>query len=83
MTPLLSMHLKQHADWLELFIAWSEPLSLFPIYKPRTVKEHHSLFHCTQNRQLEHREKQVATFDNKCIALELETTPLTPSWPTE
>ena len=30
-TPLPSMLLKQHADWLELFMAWSEPLCLFPI----------------------------------------------------
>src|SRR4029434_3645373 len=36
-TPLPSMYLKALVDWLKWFIAWSEPLALFPVYRARTL----------------------------------------------
>ena len=37
-TPLPPVLMKQCVDWLELFMAWSEPLCLFPIYSARVLQ---------------------------------------------
>src|SRR4029434_11236608 len=36
-TPLPSVLMKQHVDWLELFMVWSEPLCFFTIYSGSNV----------------------------------------------
>ena len=39
-----SVFLKQCVDWLELCMAWSVSLCLFPVYRARTVYVHQRLF---------------------------------------
>ena len=46
-TPLSSMYLKPHVDWLKWFIVWCKPLGFFPVYRARTVCELQSCFECT------------------------------------
>ena len=47
-------------DRLGLFMARSEPLCLFPIYRARTVYEHQIFWAHTLNRQLQKHEEQFA-----------------------
>ena len=70
------MLLWQCVDWLELFMAQSQPQCLFPIYRPRVVYKHQFFGAQTLNGQLEDREEQFAKFDKKCTGLESRTAPL-------
>ena len=80
-TPFPSVHLKQYVDWMELFMAQSNPLYLFSIHRARTVCKHQRFFWAhTLNTQLEDQEEQFAEFDKKCIGLQSRTVPLTRQW---
>ena len=62
--------LKHHVDWLELFMAWSEPLCLFPIFMyehPRVSFGAKTL----SSRQPEECEEQFAEFEKKCIGIRI------------
>ena len=59
---LPSLLLKVSVDWLGLFMAESEPLCVFPIYRPRAVFKHQSFLLAQRlNEQL------YAEFDKKCV----------------
>ena len=73
-TLLPFVYLKQHVDWLELFMAWSEQLFVSRLQSQDCVRKTEFIPVHTLNGQPKHREEQFTwhkEFDKKYIGLEI------------
>ena len=76
-TLLPFVYLKQHVDWLELFMAQSEAPCFFPIYGARNVYKHWCVFECTHwmDSCMTVRSSLLNLMKTKCTELASRTLP--------